>query len=163
MMLDQYSADILCMSESWEKENQPLEELLDLPNYQIITNVKQRDFKGGTPAILVNRNKFIVKKLCPDPITVPIGVEAVWALVTPKKPSCNKFKYIAICSVYYRGPKSTKKKELFDHIAVTFHFLSSKYGSNIQFIIAGDTNRFTHPQSFPKFQASGENPHQTQA
>ena len=141
MMLDQYSADIVCMSESWEKENQPLEELLDLPNYQIITNVKQRDFKGGTPAILVNRNKFIVKKLCPDPITVPIGVEAVWALVTPKKPSCNKFKYIAICSVYYRGPKSTKKKELFDHIGETFHFLSSKYGSNIQFIIAGDTNR----------------------
>ena len=48
-MLDQYSADIVCMSESWEKENQPLEELLDLPNYQIITNVKQRNFKGGKP------------------------------------------------------------------------------------------------------------------
>ena len=82
-----------------------------------------------------------MKKLCPDIITVPIGVEAVWALVTPKKQSCNKLKYIAVCSVYYRGPKSTKKKELFDHIADTFHFLSAKYGSNIQFIIAGDTNR----------------------
>ena len=43
----------------------------------IITNVKQRDFKGGKPAIMVISNKFIVKKLCPDPITVPVGVEAV--------------------------------------------------------------------------------------
>ena len=110
-LLDQYSADVICMSESWERENKPLDEILDLPNYQIITNVKQRDFKGGKPAILVNENKFIVKRLCPDTITVPVGVEAVWALVTPKKKSCNKFKYIAICSVYYRVPKSTKKKE----------------------------------------------------
>ena len=114
---------------------------LDLPNYQIISNVKQRDFKGGKPAILLNKNKYIVKRLCPDLITVPVGVEAVWVLVTPKKPSSNKFKYIAVCSVYYRGPKSTKKKELFDHIAESFHFLSSKYGSKIQFVIAGDTNR----------------------
>ena len=141
LLLEQYSADVICMSESWSRDNKPLEELLDLPNYQIISNVKQREFKGGKPAIFVNENKYIVKRLCPDIITVPIGVEAVWALVTPKKQSCNKFKYIAVCSVYYRGPKSTKKKKLFDHIADSFHFLSSKYGSSIQFIIAGDTNR----------------------
>ena len=141
LLLEQYEADIVCMSETWERESYTLEEMLNLPNYQIITNVKQRDFKGGKPAILINEDKFIIKKLCPDPITVPIGVEAVWALVTPRKQSSNKFKHIAICSVYYRGPKSTKKQELFDHIAVTFHYLSSKYGSNIQFIIAGDTNR----------------------
>ena len=59
----------------------------------------------------------------------------------PRKQSSQKFKYIAVCSVYYRGPKSTKKQELYDHIGETFHYLSSKYGSNIQFIIAGDTNR----------------------
>ena len=141
LLLDQYEADIICMSETWERDNMTLDQLLELPNYQIISNVKQRDFKGGKPAILVNEDKFIVKKLCPDPITVPVGVEAVWALVTPKKSSSNKFKYIAVCSVYDRGPKSTKKQELFDHIAETFHFLSSKYGSSIQFIIAGDNNR----------------------
>ena len=141
LLLDQYNADIICMSETWERDNQTLEELLDLPDYQIITNVKQRDFKGGKPAILVNESKYIVKKLCPDPVTVPVGVEAVWALVTPRKHCSQKHKYIAICSLYYRGPKSTKKQELFDHIAETFHFLSSKYGSNLQFIIAGDTNR----------------------
>ena len=41
----------------------------------------------------------------------------------------------------YRGPKSTKKQELFDHIAETFHYLRSKYGAGLEFIIAGDTNR----------------------
>ena len=108
----------------------------------MITNVKQRDFKGGKPAILVNEDKFYVKELCPDPITVPVGVECVWALLTPKHTSPqSKVKYIAVASIYYRGPKSTKKDELFDHIAQTFHFLSSKYGTNIHFVIAGDTNR----------------------
>ena len=141
LLLDQYSADIVCMSESWERENLTLDQLLKLDNYEIISNVKQRDFKGGKPAILVNTQKFIVKRICPDPITVPVGVEAVWCLVTPRGNTSNKFKYIAVCSLYYRGPKSTKKKELFDHVAETFHYLSAKYGSNIQYAIAGDTNR----------------------
>ena len=43
--------------------------------------------------------------------------------------------------MYYRGPKSTKKKELFDHIAESYNLLLTKYGSDLQFIIAGDTNR----------------------
>ena len=142
VLLEQYQAEVICISESWEREDLPLKQLLDLENFEILTNVKQRDFKGGKPAILVNKEKFHVKPLCPEPITVPVGVEAVWALITPK--SVNKrsrAKYIAIGSIYYRGPKSTKKEELFDHIAQTFHLLSAKYGSDIQFIIAGDTNR----------------------
>ena len=103
LLLDQYEADIICMSETWERESKTLEQLLDLPNYQIISNVKQRDFKGGKPAILINKDRYLVKKLCPDPITVPVGVEAVWVLVTPKKQTSKKFKYIAVCSLYYRG------------------------------------------------------------
>ena len=142
LLLEQYSADLICMSESWERDNLPLDELLSLDNYRVITNVKQRDFKGGKPAIIVNEEKYFVKPLCPDPITVPVGVECVWALLTPRQVSPqSKAKYIAVAAIYYRGPKSTKKDELFDHIAETFHFLSSKYGSSIQFVIAGDTNR----------------------
>ena len=142
LLLDQYEADLICMSESWDREDFPLEQLLDLENFRIIKNVKQRDFKGGKPVILVNEQKYHVKPLCPEPITVPVGVECVWALITPKQLSPqSKAKYIAVASIYYRGPKSTKKDEFFDHIAETFHFLSSKYGPNIQFVIAGDTNR----------------------
>ena len=70
-----------------QRESFTLEQHLDLPDYEMITNVKQRDFKRGKPAIMVNSNKIIVEKLCPDPITVPVGVEAVWALVTPRRQS----------------------------------------------------------------------------
>ena len=127
VLLEQYQADVVCISESWERDDFTLKELLDLENFEVITNVKQRDFKGGKPAIIVNKEKYHVKKLCPEPITVPVGVEAVWALITPKLLSKrSKAKYIAIASIYYRGPKSTKKDELFDHIAQSFHFLSAR-------------------------------------
>ena len=142
LLLEQYQADVVCVSESWERDNLPLKELLELEHYEVITNVKQREFKGGKPAIIINKKKYHVKELCPEPITVPVGVEAVWALITPKMRSTrSRVKYIAIASIYYRGPKSTQKDDLFDHIAQSFHLLSSMYGPDIHFIIAGDTNR----------------------
>ena len=143
VLLEQYSVDCVTMSESWERDNLSLSQLLaDLENYQIITNVKQREFKGGKPAILINTDKYNVKPLCPDVVTVPVGVEAVWALISPKvRNPRNRIKNMAVCSMYYRGPKSTKRKELFDHIAESYNLLIAKYGSDLQFIIAGDTNR----------------------
>ena len=142
ILLEQYEGDVMTISESWERDNLPLNELLELENYRVISNVKQREFRGGRPALIINEDKYHIKELCPDPITVPIGVEAVWAIITHKQASPrSKVKYIAVGSIYYRGPKSTKKQELFDHIADTFHYLCSKYGSGIDFIIAGDTNR----------------------
>ena len=142
ILLEQYEADVVCMSETWERDDLPLDQLLNLENFSIISNVKQREFRGGKPAILVNRDKYHVKHLCPEPITVPIGVEAVWVLISPKvRNPRNKIKYIAVGSIYYRGPKSTTKKELFDHIAETYTILTAKYGTNLEFIIAGDTNR----------------------
>ena len=41
-LINQYSAEVICVRESWERENEPLEELLDLPEYKVVTNVKQR-------------------------------------------------------------------------------------------------------------------------
>ena len=84
ILVEEYSADLITVSESWSRDNLPLEELLQLDNYKIITNVKQREFRGGKPAIIVNQEKYHVKPLCPDPLTVPPGVECVWALLTPK-------------------------------------------------------------------------------
>ena len=57
-LIEQYSAEVICVSESWEQENKPLEDILDLPNFKIVTNVKQREFRGGKPAILVNEDKY---------------------------------------------------------------------------------------------------------
>ena len=141
LLLEQYEAEVICISESFERENLPLKDLLKLDDYEVISMVKKRNFRGGNPAILINKQKFIIKNICPDPITVPEGVEAIWALITPKNNSSKKLRHIAICSLYYRGPKSTKKQELYDHIAQTYHYLSAKYGSQIEFVLAGDTNR----------------------
>ena len=141
-LVDQYESDLICMSETWDRISQPLENLIKMDNYRVITAVNPRNFRGGKPALIVNEEKYFIKLLNPDPITVPDGVEAVWALLTPKdaKPN-NQFSHIAVASIYYRGPKSTRKDALFDHIAETYHFLMAKYGKGLQFIIAGDTNR----------------------
>ena len=142
LVLEQYEADCVCISESWERENFTLQELIGLDNYTAITNVHQRDFGGGKPAILVRNDKYHIKPLSPEVITVPIGVEAVWALIMPKhRNPRNKIKYIAVCSLYYRGPKCTKRKELYDHVADSYNTLLAKYGPNLHFCIAGDTNK----------------------
>ena len=130
------------MSESWQRDDLSLSQLLDLEDYMVICNVKQREFRGGKPALIIRTDKYNVKPLCPDVITVPVGVEAVWALISPKtRNPRNRINQIAVCSMYYRGPKSTKKKELFDHIAESYNVLIAKYGADLQFVIAGDTNR----------------------
>ena len=141
-LVEEYQSDLIFMSETWDRVSQPLENVIQIEGYRVITAVNPRNFKGGKPALIINEDKFFIKPLNPDPITVPDGVEAVWALVTPKnsKPN-NQFSHIAVASIYYRGPKSTRKDALFDHIAESYHFLMAKYGLGLQFIIAGDTNR----------------------
>ena len=42
-------ADLVTMSESWERENLTLEKVIHLENYKIISNVHQRRGKGGRP------------------------------------------------------------------------------------------------------------------
>ena len=141
-LVEEYESDLIFMSETWDRATQPLENMIQIEDYRVITAVNPRNFRGGKPALIVNEEKYSIKPLNPDPITVPDGVEAVWALLTPKnaQPS-NQFSHIAVASIYYRGPKSTRKDALFDHIAESYHFLMAKYGMGLQFIIAGDTNR----------------------
>ena len=89
LIIEQYQVDVVFVSESWERENLPLEQLIQIENFEIISTVKKRDFRGGNPALIINTEKYHVKKLCPDPITVPVGVEAIWALISPKTESYN--------------------------------------------------------------------------
>ena len=141
-MVEQYESQLIFISESWDRIEQPLETIIKIDGYKIYTAVNPRSFRGGKPAIMVNEEKFHVQNLSPEPITVPYGVEAVWVLLTPKSAKPNVLvKHIAAASIYYRGPKSTRKDALFDHIAQTFTFLNAKYGQGLHYIIAGDTNR----------------------
>ena len=138
-MMDQLDVDICFMSESWDREGNGLEKVIRMDDYQIVKNIVQRRSKGGKPALIIKKEKYFIKELCPSVITVPPTVEATWALLTPKIQNNSEVKHIAVASVYYA--KRTKRKDFIDHIIEAYNVLLAKYGQGLQFIIAGDYNR----------------------
>ena len=132
--------DIVFMSESWERENKVLEEIISLDDHEVFSNVYQRKGKGGCPALIVNKNKFEIRNLTNTLVPVKWGVEAVWVILTPRHINqSSKIKRIACASVYSK-PGSRSKSDLLDHISDAFNIVSTKFGEGVHFIIAGDTN-----------------------
>ena len=84
-LVNELQVDLLFMSESWERENQTLDQIIKLENYQVISNVYQRNGKGGRPALIINDSKYHVENLTNTVISIPWGVEITWALLTPSK------------------------------------------------------------------------------
>ena len=76
--------DLVCMSESWERENLTLENVIEMDDFKVISNVFQRKGIGGRPAIIVNSKKYQVENLTQTVVSIPWGVEAVWAVLTQK-------------------------------------------------------------------------------
>ena len=142
-LLEQEEISLACISESWERENWPISELLDdlkNQNYTIISNVYQRKERGGRPIIIVKNSDFLVQNLTQTVISIPWGVEIVWCCLTPKNVRTNfKIQKIIVASIYSK-PNSRKKTALLDHISDTFTFLSSKYDQGLHWLLAGDTN-----------------------
>ena len=144
-LIEQLDTGVCCISESWNRSHVPggslISDIIKIEGYKWVQNVTQRKKKGGKPAILVNEEMFHVKELCPDVITVPIGVEAVWALLIPKNlPPNSRIKQIAVASIYYSS-KQTRKDDFLDHISQSYNTLCAKYGDKLGFIIAGDFNQ----------------------
>ena len=138
--VEQEEVDVVFMSESWERENKTLQELIKLDDHTILSNVYQRKGKGGRPALIVNTRKFDVQNLTNTLINIKWGVEVVWCLLTPKNAtSKSKIQKIACASVYCK-PGSKNKSDLQDHIAEAYNLLCTKYQRGLYFIIAGDTN-----------------------
>ena len=134
------SVDLICISESWERENLTLEQIIHLEDYQVVSNVYQRSGKGGRPAIIANEKRYFVQNITNNLVNIPYGVEIVWAILTPKNATASSIvKKIAIASIYSK-PSSKKKTLLLDHISETYHLLCSKFQSGLHFIMAGDTN-----------------------
>ena len=50
--------DCIFLTESWERENLPLDKVINLPDHKVISNVSQRSGKGGRPALIVNHKKY---------------------------------------------------------------------------------------------------------
>ena len=138
--VEEENVDLICMSESWEREELTLDELIKIDDFSIISNVYQRKGKGGRPAIFANTRKFHVENLTQSTISIPWGVEVVWAILTPKNVSnVSKIQKIVVGSIYSK-PDSRKKSLLLDHISEVYHLLSSKYRKGLHWILAGDTN-----------------------
>ena len=138
--VEQEDIDIVFMSESWEREEKTLHEVIKMEDHEIISNVYQRNCKGGRPALIVNNKKFSVQNLTNTVLNIKWGVEVVWCLLTPKNTThSSKIQKIACASIYCK-PGSKHKTELNDHIAEAFNVLSTKYSRGLHFILAGDTN-----------------------
>ena len=86
------------MSESWERENFKLDQLIHLENHTVISNVFQRTGQGGRPALIVNKQKYHVQNLTNTLVNVKWGVEAVWCLLTPKNVSKESNKLGLSCA-----------------------------------------------------------------
>ena len=126
--------DLAFISESHERETQPLVDSLKMEGFEIISNVHQRRGKGGRPALVVNQNKFDVLNVTNTLINIPWGVEAVWAVLTPKKlTNDSTIQRIATCSFYNRNKRSKFKTALLSHSEEAFHTLSKKYAKGLHF------------------------------
>ena len=81
--VEEEAIDCIFMSESWERPENPLTEIINLPDHTVISNPHQRDGVGGRPALIINNTKFQVSNLTQSLIEIPWGV-ATWALISPK-------------------------------------------------------------------------------
>ena len=139
-LVTELAVDLIFMSESWERESLTLDQIIDLDNYQVISNVYQRTGVGGRPALIIKEEKYHVENLTNSLISIPHGVEITWAMLTPKQLSpTSVIRKIAVASIYSK-PDSRKKTLLLDHIAETYHMLNSKYQDGLHFILSGNTN-----------------------
>ena len=132
--------DVIFISESWEREYLPLDQLINLEDHTVISNVSQRVGVGGRPAIVANKTNFHFQNITNTLVQVPWGMEAAWCVLTPKDVKHNsKIQKIACCAIYCK-PGSYKKSLLLDHISDAYNILSTKYVRGLHFVLAGDTN-----------------------
>ena len=60
-LVEELQVDCLFMSESWERENLTLDKIINLENYQVISNVHQRSGIGGRPALIINEKNTMLR------------------------------------------------------------------------------------------------------
>ena len=138
--LTELGVEAAIVSETWEREDKPLEDLLQMTKYKVHSHrrpkVKANRQPGGACALVYNENRFQVTNL---DVHVPKGVEACWSVFKPRNKT-DTIENIAIASVYV-SPNSVYKTATIDHIIDTIHILRAKYDNKINYLIGGDLNR----------------------
>ena len=108
------------MSESHERcyattqgESQTLPNFINLENHTVISNPYQRTGKGGRPALIIDNRKFQVQDLTNKEITIPWGVEMVWAVITPLTITSDSTIQKIVLGSLYSKPNGKKKDSTF--------------------------------------------------
>ena len=129
--VEEEEVDLICMSESFEREKNTLENVIKIDNFEVLSNVHQRKGVGGRPAIIVNKTKYLVENLTNTVVAIPWGVEIIWAVLTPKNVSNDSsIQKIVVASIYSK-PASRKKTVLLDHIAEVYCIFECKVQERI--------------------------------
>ena len=76
-LVKEEDVDVLFLSESWDRDYLPLEDIIKLEDHTVLSNVHQRKGKGGRPAIIANKKKFNIQNVTNTLVQIPWGVEAV--------------------------------------------------------------------------------------
>ena len=138
-MLSSIGPSVTLISETWERENNKLDNVLNSTRFKYISSYRKKKSPGGGCAIVYNERQFNVVN--PD-VDVPENVEAAWAIFSPVTSDVNKLKVKRILvGTIYVSPKSKYKTETADHIIETIHLLRARYDNDINFLIGGDFNR----------------------
>ena len=97
-MMRQICPDLILASETWERSNKRLENIIKNKNFKYVSYYRKDKSPGGGCAIIYNESRFTVS----DPeILVPENIEAVWCVLTPPVSiKQQKVKRIAIGSIY---------------------------------------------------------------
>ena len=140
-MLSQIGPDITLVSETWERQKFNLDRLISSNQVKVISYKRQQVGNrqpGGGCAIVYNENKFRVSEI---ELFLPEGVEACWALFTPKSSSPQyRVKRIAV-GTFYIAPNSKFKDKTIEHIIESIHIIRAMYDNDVHFLLGGDLNR----------------------
>ena len=121
----EHDIDVICLSESWEREDLPLDKVLHIENYDVISNPHCRKGVGGRPAVIVNTSKFLVENMTQTVVKIPWSLELVICVITPRTvTNSSEIKRICVIS-YYMKPGVKRKKLFYDTISDIFHTLSA--------------------------------------
>ena len=72
-LFDEEEIDLVCLSESWERPELGLKEVIKIEDAEIISNPYQRKELCGRPAIVVRKTKFDIEDLTNTQISIPWG------------------------------------------------------------------------------------------
>ena len=132
VLVKEHQPDIVCITESWCREDIP-DEALNTAGY--VNFRKDRTEKPGGGILCMIRNNIMVKHW--NELEVP-NIESLWLTIFPKHMP-RKFSGILLGIIYH--PPLANDKELYNHMCTSIDKILQKH-PNIGIMVVGDFNHF---------------------